>query len=373
MKKNVKIEMLDHSKAKVELYGRYLGAYLNILCRVSFIEKIFIFDLMAGEGKDCKGSKGSPLVAVDVIKNHFLMNINNPQIEIWFNDLNMSEIEPEISKIQRIKNLISKETIPNGVTIKYFGEDYNIVLPKAISEIERSTKSKGLFFIDPYGYKDIDPDDLKRILSYKDTEILLFLPISPMYRFAKKSLVEPSPGSMPLRNFLIKLFGQTDVEFSSPKDFIHQLKVKLQDYIGDEVYVPTFSLKRNHTNIYCLFFFTNHQKGCEIMLDAIWRMDDQGLGYKQDNAPMLFSVVELSNYPDKLINFIKATSNCTNHDIYKFGLKNDFLPKHSNEVLKKLQKNGIVVRSSLDSKPARGNYIKHNSDRTVLFQIISED
>ena len=41
-----------------------------------------------------------------------------------------------------------------------------------------------IFFIDPYGYKEIDPDDLERIMGVGNTEILIFFPATFMYRFA---------------------------------------------------------------------------------------------------------------------------------------------------------------------------------------------
>jgi hypothetical protein len=46
MKKvDAKLDMLEHSEAKVELYSTYLAIYLNILSRVSYVRQIFVFDL----------------------------------------------------------------------------------------------------------------------------------------------------------------------------------------------------------------------------------------------------------------------------------------------------------------------------------------
>jgi len=38
--KESQLIMLEHSKAKVELYGRYLSIYLNVISRAPFIKKI---------------------------------------------------------------------------------------------------------------------------------------------------------------------------------------------------------------------------------------------------------------------------------------------------------------------------------------------
>jgi len=40
---NAKTYLLEHSEAKVKLYGRYLSIYLNVLRRVQFIRENFYF------------------------------------------------------------------------------------------------------------------------------------------------------------------------------------------------------------------------------------------------------------------------------------------------------------------------------------------
>jgi hypothetical protein len=47
---DLKTNLLEHSEAKVKLYGTYLAKYLNILARSRYVEKVFLFDLLCGEG-----------------------------------------------------------------------------------------------------------------------------------------------------------------------------------------------------------------------------------------------------------------------------------------------------------------------------------
>ena len=56
--------MLDHSKAKVELYGSYLAKYLNIISRDGYTKKIYVYDLFCGEGVYENNGKGSPVIVV---------------------------------------------------------------------------------------------------------------------------------------------------------------------------------------------------------------------------------------------------------------------------------------------------------------------
>jgi hypothetical protein len=109
---NTKTHLLEHSKAKVTLYGLYLEKYLNILSRVHSVEKIFIFDLMCGEGIYENGEKGSPIIALDKIKEHYNFNKSCPNITIWFNDLGESKIEPGLSKVARVKRFKDELKLP---------------------------------------------------------------------------------------------------------------------------------------------------------------------------------------------------------------------------------------------------------------------
>jgi hypothetical protein len=82
----------------------------------------------------------------------------------------------------------------------------------------------------------------------------------------------------------------------------------------------------------------------------------------------------LSGYPQKLSASINSSDYRTNLDLFRFGLENGFLPKHTKEVLadwKSNDPNFEVV--SLDLKPVRGFYIEYNSDRRVAYKIKNKD
>lgn len=367
MNTNIKANLLDHSKAKIELYGYYLSTYLRILQNVPQISKIFVFDLLSGEGLYENNSKGSPLIALDIIDN--LNKPINPSIELWFNDNGISEIDTEFTKIERLKKIVCQKTIPANVHIKYYEKDFNTLIPLAINKINTIQNSKGLFFIDPYGYKDIDLLAIKNIMAIKNCEILLFSPISFMYRFAKKSMNNTLPGLVPLSTILNTLFSNTDISFSSSRDFIRKVKDGFIEFIGCYVTYYFFERGQSPSNIYCIFFFTNNELGLEKMIAAKYKFDPKlGKGFKSEKTIPLFSEAELSNYDNMIEEFIASKSICTNRDLYVFGLKNEFLPRHTNPVLNKLKKEGKIIVSSLDGKQIKGNYIFYNSNRLVRYQ-----
>jgi three-Cys-motif partner protein len=370
---DAKVVMLEHSEVKVSLYGTYLATYLNILSRVSSVKRIFLFDLMCGEGIYENGGKGSPIVAAEVIKNHYFANNQScPNMTVWFNDSAMSKIEKGILKIGRVKNLVDHVHLPRNVTIEYFTEAYDQVHARALHLTRGTVNSKSLFFIDPYGYKDVTPSHIKETLEGGNSEVLLFLPVSYMYRFAAKVMETSFPGSAPLENFLKELFGTKQPTFQSVFDFIEQAKAQFRLFLSQmRVFVDTFTIERDDSNVYCLFFFTSHIRGYEKMLEAKWALDtESGQGFRLQKGPQLFSAIELAGYPDKLYNFINSVDFRRNDEIHMFGLQNGFLPKHSNSILREwLETRANFERYALDNKPLRGNatYID-NKERSVAFR-----
>jgi three-Cys-motif partner protein len=371
---NAKTYLLEHSEAKVKLYGRYLSVYLNVLHRAQFVKRIFVFDLFCGEGIYENEAKGSPLIALDCIRNHYFANQNScPNMTVWFNDNGMSEIEDGISKVDRVRKVSSTIFRPENVKIEFRKENYEEIYPKAIELVAQAKDSKGLFFIDPFGYKAIKPDDIRKMLESGKTEVFLWLPIAQMYRFADSALRLGFPGSEPLKIFLNELFGKSIPYFQSPQDFIEQLKGRFRAYLKDlNTFVDTFILERDPSNVYCLFFFTRNIRGYEKMLEAKWTVDpSHGKGHSLEKTISLFDETELSGYHQKLLAFIDSAEYRTNAELYLFGLENGFLPKHTKGVLDGWKKNETKFEViSLDNKPVRGYYIEYNSERRVAFRLV---
>lgn len=367
---DAKLVMLEHSKAKVDLYSKYLSTYLNILSRVDFIKGIRLYDLMCGEGIYLDNSKGSPIVAMQSIKEHYFSNNNScPNIKVWFNDKDKSEIEPNRYKIERVKDYISNMFIPSNVFINYSKEDFKDLFPKVKQELHHLNNEKAILFIDPYGYKEVNPDIIKEFLSYRNAEIILFLPISFMYRFFNKSLNDDEfHGGAALRTFLSSLMEKNNdfQSVTSIYQFVIQLKNAFRYFLKHEkIYVDTFTLQRDNQNTYCLFFFTPNELGFEKMLETKWKLDEQqGKGFKiKSNQTSLFDEVEVCDFSNEVLSFIKSSKYKTNSELYLFGLEKGFLPKHINKVLRNLQKSpvGLKVLSS-DGKEARKGAFYINYD-----------
>ncbi|MEP5941603.1 hypothetical protein, partial [Maribacter dokdonensis] len=67
-----KTNLLDHSEAKVKLFGDYIQKYLNIISNDKYTTDIHLYDLFCGPGIYDDGGEGSPIIALKKIKDtHF--------------------------------------------------------------------------------------------------------------------------------------------------------------------------------------------------------------------------------------------------------------------------------------------------------------
>lgn len=366
MKRNAKTNLLEHSDAKVTLLGKYLSVYLNVLSRSS-IKKIYIFDLFCGEGIYEDGGKGSPVVILDCIKNHYFSNNRTcPNIDILFNDVGQSEIETEKTKIERVETIASKIHRPPNVKAHFTKIDYNELVPKVINRTQKlSSTERALVFIDPWGYKEINPQDIKRLIENQKTEVLLFLPIYFMSRFVEKSRDEEYKGGKAIRNFISTLFGDIEKleKIEGQKDFIFKIQQQFKRFLNLK-YVDTFKIEREKNNWFCIFFFATNKLGFQKMIESKWSIDNKaGSEFKQGDSITLnlFDEIEISNYRQKVIDLI-AEGDVTNVDLTDFSYENNFLPTHTKGILDKIKSNLDIT--PLDQKPATSYYLG-NKNRTV--------
>lgn len=331
--------------------------------REHFVKNIYLFDLFCGEGVYEDGGKGSPIAALETIKNHYFGNDQKcPNLFITFNDTGFSEIEPDKKKITRVEQFASKIFRPENVKVGFSEIDYSLIVERVI---ERTGKLKNderaLVFIDPWGYREIKPMDIKKLLENGKTEVILFLPIYFMSRFATKAKDHEYKGGEALRSFLGELFGSIShlPNYKNQNEFIFLIQEEFKKFLKPK-YVDTFKIERENNQWFALYFFTSNPKGFMKMLESKWSIDKKhGTGFKQgDNFTLdIFDEIMLSQYDQKILNYLRQNPTATNTDLRNFGMENNFLPKHTKQVLDELRKTYPIEIISLDGKAALSYYL----------------
>ena len=75
---------------KLDLYRRYVRAWLPVFLNSPKlkVDKIQIFDFFAGPGRDVNGKSGSPLIALEEIKDALHKDHrHNPEIHLYLNEM----------------------------------------------------------------------------------------------------------------------------------------------------------------------------------------------------------------------------------------------------------------------------------------------
>ena len=384
-KVDVKNTMQIHSKAKVDFYKTYLERYVAILCQSQYISRIRIYDVFCGMGIYDDGGKGSPVVAYDTIKGIYeAHNITNKtEIELVVND----KSEARIAKVKEYIDL-NKHSYCN---VRPYNLEINQLLEVIVPEINNTpTDTRNLVFIDPYGYKDIKKELLLELMKNGYTEVILFLPISHMQRFTNAAIQDEDAIIQyePLREFVYSFFPNTDHP-------IRQNTVKAIEYINyvanalkfdNKFFATSYFIERDKANYFALFFMSSNIFGFEKILETKWKLDEEhGGGFrlpeKEQTIDMFADEFALETKNENARRLKKILEEAlkspkTNNDIYELVVRNEFLPKHANEVLKDLQNTNpkFSVIDILTGKKARKSafyltYKNYSSAPVVIMQI----
>jgi three-Cys-motif partner protein len=323
-----------------------------VISNDGYTEKVNIFDLFCGEGIYENEGEGSPIAILKTLKE---LNFSNKsknkdtiKIDLFFND-------KDEFKIEKLKTIIHDKGLHLEGTGKliFRSRDYKEIVDNLSTYIQNLKKEKAFVFIDPYGYKEIRASEIKKLLQSKKSEVLLFLPTQFMYRFNEKGTPEA----------LIRIIEEL-VELekwkpnSSVYQFISQFKIALKNYLGDDFFVDTFTIEKDSSTVFCLFFFSSHIRGFEKMLETKWQIDeDEGKGWSYEKTGDLFAGFKTNPLEEELTLLLSNNNKIYNGAIYESSLRSGFLPKHAVEVLNSLQSSGSLdVLSDNDEKTRKGAF-----------------
>jgi three-Cys-motif partner protein len=344
-KTNVKTNVMPHTQAKLNLLGGYLEHYLRVLNQADFCRQINLFDIYCGAGIYNDGKKGSPLLILDCIRK---IRVEMPANKNTATPISLLINDYDIQKIESVKNNVNIQDIEN-CTIEFCNKDADDMLDLVANRLSKYPKDhRNLIFIDPYGYSDINKDKFINLLNNKCTEIILFLPVMQMYRFTEAAFRnEDKPQYEALRNFTISFLNNSDnIKIETIFEYIHSIKKALS--INNSYFTCSHYVEREKGSYYALFFISSNIYGLEKMLEAKWKLDPvKGKGYNQNKNSMQMSMFddelnkidhlrEISYLENVIYQSMKQNKIITNIELYELTLKNEFLPKHANTVLKNL-------------------------------------
>ncbi len=344
-----------HTEAKLKFYIYYLERYLPILVKTPYVNKINIYDMFCGQAIYDDGKESGAVRAFKKIKEVQKNNASSDtKITLTLNDIDKK-------RIKNIKDWLKKQTSSFKTVTR--NEDATDLIPKLIEgfNAKQNKETRNLVFIDPYGYKEIDKSLIQDLMKNERTEIILFLPIDQMYRFRNETVGEDVRRDfLPLKKFI----EQFDINISTIGGYMDLIKgIESSLSFDDNYFSTSYHIKNQQSKYYALFFMTSHILGLHKTIEVKWELDkQQGSGFNNTNQKDMFLEVEkTSELETALKKYIQKSKN--NNELYEWILKQGFLPKHINPILKALkQNNHIQIEYFLGAKNGYhlnyGNYKK---------------
>ena len=295
-KRQTQNNLLIHSRAKVELLGRYLVRYLGVIAN-TYVKKINIMDLFSSEGIYQNGGEGSPLVILRKVKDlqAQLKPHNRTRVSVLFNDYDPAKID----KLREHLHATDLDIIKN-TDIQYRTRNYEEIVRLLPQYISQKKDEKFFIFIDPYSYREIHLGDIKGLLEYGNSEVLLFQPTQFMYRFGSNATPKA------LSEFMAEVTSHHSQSYETVWQFVEEMKTGFKRHLGHGYYVDTFTIQRDKSTVFSLIFFTRHIRGFEKMLEVKWEMDmEKGRGWKYERSSDMFEqcIQSVSDWKLVLKNF----------------------------------------------------------------------
>lgn len=352
----------EGTQTKLEIFKSYVKEWLPVFLKIKepYWNQIFLYDFFAGEGSDSEGNNGSPLILLDQIK-HFCKDIKskNLSVKIVFNEKDKKKynrlIKASDEKLIECKKLAKSITeCPNFNTdagcvfkLELYNKDFQDFFSEAYNTMLLKPKLPRLMFLDQYGIKQITQEVFQKLISLERTDFMFFVSSSFAFRFI----------DLPEFQQYLKINRE---EFDEKKPY-HCHRV-IFDYYKKQIpsdkqfFLGHFSIKKNN-NIYGLIFGSHHTLGIEKFLNVCWRENsltgDANFDIDGDNIksimPKLFPEMEI---PSKLDSFKNALRQKiltkelkTNKEVYHYTFEMGCLPKHANEVLHELIKQGKISKN----------------------------
>ena len=361
-KKSAKKNVFPHTQAKLNLYKGYLARYLSVLINASFVKEIHIHDLFCGQGKYDDGRYGSPIIAYNVIKDIFESSI----LRSNFTGINLTVNDQDADKISNVQTLLKELENPDLdlLNVSYFNLDAEQILDKVITQIRHQKYgARNLILLDPYGYKSIKKRQLKTLLHTGKAEVILFLPVSNMYRFSETAMISELNHFQELRQFIESFFPESHLICleGGVKD-VHEYITFLTDAFSfnGKFFADSYYLERGAGIFYSMFFITKHIYGMDKFLETKWQLDPaRGQGYKAETVTLDMFIEHfktiayqktIGTYKSKLIEFLTLNGNLNNIELYEFSIRNKMLSKHTNLILRELQEKGALEVWDIEKK-----------------------
>lgn len=283
--KSVVWPLEPHTKGKHEVLRRYLEAWFPILGFTS--GRILFIDGFAGPGEYAGGEKGSPLIALDALRQHRAKF--KAEVKFVF-------VEQDADRASHLKGLIEgvRPSLPSKCEAEVLTGTFDETMSGVLDMLDAQRKKLAPAFImvDPFGVSGTPMTVLERILRGQKAELY----VSFMYEAINRFSAAPE-----FEKHLNALFGTPDwrkglaLAGDAKKEFFYGLYESQLRKAGAK-HVLHFDLYEGNRLIYAIFFATPHWLGSDRMKQAIWRVTPGDFEFHGTRSTQLTLGLDTVNY-----------------------------------------------------------------------------
>ena len=339
-----------HTKAKHDILRKYLQAWFPILS--SWQGRVVYYDGFAGPGRYKGGEAGSPLIAIEVAKDH-RAKLTSELVFVF--------VEENTNRAKHLETELSTLQLPKNFTCAVENKDFETALREVLNSLdEKGLKIAPTFaLVDPFGITGLPMELIHRLLERKRCEVLITFMNHTVERWATEL-----PEQI---DRLVGIGGAAKEIAKAPVRITRARELYEQSLRKNARFVRFFEMRNTRNRpIYDLFFATNSDIGHYKMKEAMWRLDaagdfrfSDGVSYEQAT---LFGPEPQNDYAPSLWGNFRGQTVYSDEVLQYTRNKTAFLEKHAKGALKLLEADGgfrgrliDVASTKLDGRSRRKN------------------
>jgi len=340
----------EHTAVKHEILRKYLGAWVRILGK--YHPRICYFDGFAGRGEYTDGTRGSPVIAIE-IAGDLVKQGSASQVACVF-------IEKDPDNYENLESVIVQCDC-SGLKIHMFQNEFAEVIQEILEKIG-GRLVPSFFFIDPFGFSGVPFGLVSEILTIPRTEVFFTFMYRELGRFLERPELEPT---------IDELFGTDpwrecrELTGGARESCLRELYVsQLREQAGVK-YVWSFKVRmtEKRQTIYYLIHATNHFRGLDIMKGIMYTQGAGGtfayLGpedasYRQQMRLFVDDADDVQSLKGYLLERFARQKLSYEQVKEKSYQETPSIDKHYRQALQELRKEGKISVTPVTSKTERG-------------------
>lgn len=277
-KKDINKSSFDETTTlKLDIFRGCFREWYPVFLHHGFIDKVYVYDMFAGSGRDSEGDEGSPLILLNEAKGgeerkhcKTLLKKRNKEVVFTFNEL-LQDKSKELENVLRTNLIECKKSCkfdncPYSDSMRFTQQEFHkLINTSEVKNILKNNRYAKFILLDQYGFKEVDTEIFRLLVNSPKTDIVFFVASSFVKRFRNspetKKYIDTS---------------KIDWDKATPKEVHTLIKEYYQSLLpkDKDYFLHAFTMKKG-SNYYGLIFCSGHSFGMEKFMRVCWKVDPE--------------------------------------------------------------------------------------------------